>query len=134
MSSPLSVDLASRVTRLDSENSDLKKRLNEMTGRWRELTLQLRHSMKMCDSLREEVKMVRARNGGMLHTFRNLLEKLKARQRLLEDAERKYRESWEQHGWEVGDIEKPREVAHRQEQIIEELEVLIEVILVTIFT
>ena len=117
MSSPLSVDLASRVTRLDSENSDLKKRLNEMTGRWRELTLQLRHSMKMCDSLREEVKMVRARNGGMLHTFRNLLEKLKARQRLLEDAERKYRES--RQGWEVGDIEKPREVAHRLEQVIE---------------
>ena len=71
MSSPLSVHLASRVTRLDRENSDLKKRLKEMTSRWRELTLQLRHSMQMCDSLREEVRVVRARNGGMLSTLKN---------------------------------------------------------------
>ena len=90
--------------------------------------------MQMCDSLREEVRVVRARNGGMLSTLKKLLEKLKVRQRLLEDAERKYRESREQHGWEVGDIEKPREVAHRLEQVIEELEVFMEVILMTIFT
>ena len=93
VTSPLAAHLASKVLRLTSENSDLRKRLEEKTANWRELGLQLRHSMAQCDSLRVRMTKMKAENRKLLGGYRKLLEKLRARHELMKEAERKYRES-----------------------------------------
>ena len=86
-------DLASKVLRLTSENHDLRKRLEAKTESWRELGLQLRHTMILCDSLRLRMKMLETENNKLLGGYKLLLGKLKARYELMKEAERKYRES-----------------------------------------
>ena len=87
-------DLASKVLRLTSENCDLRKRLEAKTESWRELGLQLRHSMILCDSLRLRMKKLETENNKLLGGYKSLLGKLKARYELMKEAtERKYRES-----------------------------------------
>ena len=93
VTSPLPVHLASKVLRLTSENSDLRKRLEAKTESWRELGLQLRHSMILCDSLRLRMKKLETENSKLLGGYKSLLGKLKARLELMKEAERKYRES-----------------------------------------
>ena len=86
-------DLASKVLRLTSENHDLRKRLEAKTESWRELGLQLRHTMILCDSLRLRMKMLETENNKLLGGYKSLLGKLKARYELMKEAERRYRES-----------------------------------------
>ena len=86
-------DLASKVLRLTSENHDLRKRLEAKTESWRELGLQLRHTMILCDSLRLRMKMLETENNKLLGGYKLLLGKLKSRYELMKEAERRYRES-----------------------------------------
>ena len=86
-------DLASKVLRLTSENHYLRKRLEAKTESWRELGLQLRHTMILCDSLRLRMKMLETENNKLLGGYKSLLGKLKTRYELMKEAERKYRES-----------------------------------------
>ena len=87
-------DLASKVLRLTSENCYLRKRLVAKTKSWRELGLQLRHTMILWDSLRLRMKMLETENNNLLGGYKLLLGKLKARYELMKEAtERKYRES-----------------------------------------
>ena len=86
-------DLASKVLRLTSENRYLRKRLEAKTESWRELGLQLRHTMILCDSLRLRMKMLETENNKLLGGYKSLLGKLKARYELMKEAERRYRES-----------------------------------------
>ena len=101
-------DLASKVLRLTSENLDLRKRLEAKTESWRELGLQLRHTMILCDSLRLRMKMQETENNKHLGGYKSLLGKLKARYELMKEAERKYRESLgnPEKGGREGDIDK----------------------------
>ena len=55
--------------------------------------MQLRHSMILCDSLRLRMKKLETKNNKLLGGYKLLLEKLKARYKLMKEAERKYRES-----------------------------------------
>ena len=86
-------DLASKVLRLTSENRYLRKRLEAKTESWRELGLQLRHTMILCDSLRLRMKMLETENNKFLGGYKSFLRKLKARYELMKEAERRYRES-----------------------------------------
>ena len=86
-------DLASKVLRLTSENRYLRKILEAKTESWRELGLQLRHTMILCDSLRLRMKMLETENNKLLGGYKSLLGKLKARYELMKEAERRYRES-----------------------------------------
>ena len=86
-------DLASKVLRLTSENRYLRKRLVAKTKSWRELGLQLRHTMILCDSLRLRMKMLETENNKLLGGYKSLLGKSKARYELMKEAERRYRES-----------------------------------------
>ena len=64
------------------------------TESWRELGLQLRHTMILCDSLRLRMKKLETENNELLGGCKSLLGKLKARYELMKEAtERKYRES-----------------------------------------
>ena len=63
-------DLASKVLRLTSENHDLRKRLEAKTESWRELGLQLRHSMILCDSLRLRMKILETENNKLLGGYK----------------------------------------------------------------
>ena len=85
-SSPLIEHLVSKVGRLTSENRDISRRLETMTERWREVVMQLRYSMRMCDSLREEVRKKESVNGKLLGVYKKLCQMLKARQKLLMEA------------------------------------------------
>ena len=86
-------DLASKVLRLTSENRYLRKILEAKTESWRELGLQLRHTMILCDSLRLRMKMLETENNKLLGGYKSLLGKLKSRYELMKEAERRYRES-----------------------------------------
>ena len=88
-------DLASKVLRLTSENLDLIKRLKAKTEIWRELGLQLRHTMILCDSLRLRMKKLETENNKLLGGYKSLIGKLKARYELMKEAERRDRESLE---------------------------------------
>ena len=65
------------------------------TESWRELGLQLRHLMILCDSLRLRMKKLETENNELLGGCKSLLGKLKARYELMKEAERKNRESLE---------------------------------------
>ena len=130
-SSPLIEHLVSKVGRLTSENRDISRRLETMTERWREVVMQLRYSMRMCDSLREEVRKKESVNGKLLGVYKKLCQMLKARQKLLMEAETKYQESLEQYGWREEDLAKPREMALRLANIIDNLNDVTEVIFMT---
>ena len=102
-----------------------------MTLKWREVVMQLRYSMRMCDSLREEVRKKESVNGKLLGVYKKLCQMLKARQKLLMEAETKYQESLEQYGWREEDLAKPREMALRLANIIDNLNDVTEVIYMT---
>ena len=122
-------DLASKVLRLTSENRDLRKRLEAKTESWRELGLQLRHTMILCDSLRLRMKMQETENNKHLGGYKSLLGKLKARYELMKEAERKYRESLGNPEMEGG-----KEIlTNIQEQNIEVLFMLIFIIILFCF-
>ena len=121
--------LASKVLKLNSENQDLKKRLDAKTKSWRELGLQLRHTMILCDSLRLRRKMQETENNKHLGGYKLLLGKLKARYELMKEAERKYRES-------LGNPEREGEkeiLTNIQEQNIQVILMLIFIIILFCF-
>ena len=54
--------------------------------------MKLRHTMILCNFLRLRMKVLETENNKLLGVYKSLLGKLKARYKLMKEAERKYRE------------------------------------------